>query len=85
MKPKTIKACINCKHWQGEKNLNPDLPLLPLDDEIRNGICKELKYHLDIDLKTGWSGAYVEDIYTLASFHCACYIEQPRETHENES
>lgn len=66
-----MTTCINCIYWQGNRKIDPDYPLLPLDKEYRDGACDRIGRALDISIHAGWDGGTVCKICTLASFGCA--------------
>lgn len=57
--------CRECKHWTVTKDTAHHLP------EYQSGTCIEIINHLDIEVKAGPNGGYVESIETEPSFGCS--------------
>ena len=58
--------CSECKHW---KRLDISDQWLPEDEA---GTCDGLlNDKVDIELKTGWDGGYIDSIETKHDFFCA--------------
>lgn len=65
-KERVVMCCSNCKYWT---RLSISDQWLPEDAE---GECEGLTIkNVDIELKTGWDGGYVERIETKHDFFCA--------------
>ena len=60
------KRCKTCKHWNQTTFNN-------YKDAVNDGKCKELPIELEISIKAGWSGGYVEFIETQSNFGCTLY------------
>lgn len=58
-----ISCCSTCKFWTQNTFYN-------YEGAENDGFCSELSTELEIDLKTGWDGGYVEKIETKSSFGC---------------
>ncbi len=71
MIPSEPIRCIDCQHWNGNREIDPEYPLKPVRDEHRDGECSELHSELHIELTTGWDGGFVNAIRTVATFWCA--------------
>ena len=51
------RCCKTCSHW--------------LEEEFDSGECKQIRRGLDITVKAGWDGGYVEKVETEAYFECS--------------
>lgn len=64
--------CKSCKHWTRTKESDCYLP----EDEA--GVCAGLtSSRIDIELKTGWDGGYIDTIETNHDFLCANFESKP--------
>jgi len=54
-----MNCCDTCKHWK--------------PTGIYFGLCPVLIGELEIELKTGWDGGYVESIETENTFGCTLH------------
>lgn len=63
-----VGRCLACQHWQGRvsEEYTPEKP----DDDWTWNKCQVLKGVLEIELRTGWDGGYVDYIETPANFGC---------------
>lgn len=57
--------CRDCEHWEPSDCNRQFLP----DDHI--GVCKEIEDKIEVTLRTGWDGGYVDYIETNCNFFCA--------------
>jgi hypothetical protein len=78
------EICLNCQHWTGKREIDPEFPLRPFNDEWRDGNCSRIEYCLDIEIYAGWNGGSVRRITTPASFGCAAFeaFNQPQTEQE---
>ena len=53
------RCCKTCSHW--------------LEEEFDSGECKQIRRGLDITVKAGWDGGYVEKVETEADFECSLW------------
>lgn len=69
--------CRDCKHWKILDAFKESLAEFPRDkhpgDGWVDGECEELKRGVEIYLKTGWDGGYVDKIETDANFGCRLF------------
>lgn len=63
-----MPRCLTCKYWT--QNTFYDY-----DGAENDGFCSELSSELEIELKTGWDGGYVDKIETKSSFGCVLHNE----------
>lgn len=64
--------CRSCKHWTRSKVSDNFLP------EDEEGVCTGLtNSRIDIELKTGWEGGYIDTIETNHDFLCANFEPKP--------
>ena len=63
-----MPRCLTCKHW--EQNTFYDY-----EGADNDGFCSELGTEIEIELKTGWDGGYVDTIETKGSFGCTLHNE----------
>jgi hypothetical protein len=63
-----MTKCKTCKHWTQISNWK-------YDNAIQQGICKGIlgSVKVEINLRLGWEGGYVESIETDEDFGCALY------------
>jgi len=62
------KKCENCIYWEQENYSHIKLDY---------GICTQIKFQLDFDLKSGLDGCYVDMVYTEKDFYCK-YFKQKK-------
>jgi len=60
---KEKSTCDTCKFWHKITNYTHE-------NAINSGSCEQLHDVLDIDIKTGWDGGYVNRIDTNSNFGC---------------
>lgn len=63
-----MPRCLTCKHWK--QNTFYDY-----EGAENYGFCSELSTEIEIELKTGWDGGYVDKIETKSSFGCVLHNE----------
>ena len=64
--------CLTCKHWTQKTKY----------EHVNNeGFCFQLKDSnlLNIEIKTGWDGGYVEYVLTDEKFGCVEHEPKPQE------
>ncbi|MBR9703065.1 hypothetical protein GOV10_03455 [Candidatus Woesearchaeota archaeon] len=62
-----MKSCGNCKHWRQTT----------FYDGVENdGVCREIKTHLEIEVIVGWDGGVIGVIETTDKFYCAAFEEK---------
>lgn len=68
----TIK-CGDCEHWTPTENKTTISPNWDVEEII--GKCYELNStdRVEIDIRSGWDGYYVEKITTTENFFCAAF------------
>lgn len=57
------RICVTCQNWQADS-------FHTLEPAHRTGECNVLQHTLDISLRTGWEGGYVETVETPGDFGC---------------
>lgn len=67
-------ACKDCLHWKETAHSKS----LTYEGHPRTGICGQLQYSnkLEIYVKAGWEGGYVDEVETSGTFFCADYKER---------
>ena len=67
-----MNHCAYCKHWRGNGEAIKERPLLPINQEYRDGECAAMLTSpaVDIHASGGWDGANVDYFRTVASFGC---------------
>lgn len=63
-----MPRCLTCKHWTQNT-------FYYYEGDENDGFCSELSTEIEIELKTGWEGGYVDKIETKSSFGCVLHNE----------
>ena len=65
--------CGDCEHWTPTENKTHIAPNYDVEEII--GECYELNCtdRVDIDIRSGWDGHYIEKITTTENFFCAAF------------
>jgi len=64
--PFVMPRCLTCKFW--EQNTFYDY-----EGAVNDGVCSELNSEIDIQLRLGWEGGYVNSIETKSTFGCVLH------------
>jgi hypothetical protein len=63
-----MPRCFTCKHWK-------QTTFYDYEGAVNDGDCNEIGSEITIELKTGWSGGYVDNIETKSTFGCVFHNE----------
>jgi len=64
----TAEKCKTCRHWRGV--IPDDYPAESAKEDFISGVCDEIKWAVECNVRAGWDGGYVESIETPANFGC---------------
>lgn len=66
----SIVLCRDCINWKPSSSF-PDCPrTLPATQGYWEGKCSRIRDAIDIEVKAGWDGGYVDYVETDANFGC---------------
>ena len=63
-KPLDVPRCLTCKNWKQNSFY---------ESVVNDGFCNNIGSEIDITLKTGWDGGYVDSIETKSTFGCVLH------------